>query len=84
MNLYFYLRLASLRLHVLSLVAYRLNRRLRRSHRLVFCKSIHLEVGSDSFCFLINSSWLLVFAIILISLLFTGFNLYCWSGIHFS
>ncbi len=52
--------------------------------RLVFWKSIHLEVASDSFCLLINSSWLLVFAIILISFLFTGFNLYCWTGIHFS
>ena len=28
---------------------------------LVFWNSIHLEVASDSFCFLINSSWLLVF-----------------------
>ena len=46
--------------------------------------SIHLEVASDTFCLLINSSWLLVFAIILISFLFTGFNLYCWTGIHFS
>ena len=31
------------------------------SQRLVFWNSIHLEVASDSFCFLINSSWLLVF-----------------------
>ena len=29
--------------------------------RLVFWNSIHQEVASDSFCFLINSSWLLVF-----------------------
>jgi ubiquinol-cytochrome c reductase cytochrome b subunit len=28
--------------------------------RLVFWNSIHLEVASDSYCFLINSSWLLV------------------------
>ena len=56
----------------------------RISHRLIFWKSIHLEVASDSFCFLINSSYLLVFALILISFLFTGFNLYCWTGIHFS
>ena len=29
--------------------------------RLVFWNSIHLEVASDSFSFLINSSWLFVF-----------------------
>merc|ERR1712190_527298 len=52
--------------------------------RLVFWKSIHLEVASDSFCFLINSSWLLVFALCVFSLFFSGFNLYCWRGIHFS
>merc|ERR1711862_15882 len=41
------------------------------------------EVASDSFCFLINSSWLLVFLyLFFISLI--GFNLYCWKGIHFS
>merc|ERR1711930_15224 len=45
---------------------------------------IHLEVASDSFCFLINSSWLLVFALCVFSLFFSGFNLYCWRGIHFS
>ena len=28
---------------------------------LVFWNSIHLEVASDPFCLLINSSWLLVF-----------------------
>merc|ERR1711948_113003 len=52
--------------------------------RLVFWKSIHLEVASDSFCFLINSSWLLVFVLYVFSLFFSGFNLYCWRGIHFS
>ena len=52
--------------------------------RLVFWKSIHLEVASDSFCFLINSSWLLVFILYVFSLFFSGFNLYCWRGIHFS
>ena len=52
--------------------------------RLVFWKSIHLEVASDSFCFLINSSWLLVFILYVFSLFFSGFNLYCWKGIHFS
>ncbi len=51
---------------------------------LVFWNSIHLEVASDSFCFLINSSWLLVFILYVFSLFFSGFNLYCWKGIHFS
>ena len=41
---------------------------------LVFWNSIHLEVASDSFCFLINSSWLLVFILFMI----------CWKGIYFS
>ena len=41
---------------------------------LVFWISIHLEVASDSFCFLINSSWLLVFILFMI----------CWKGIYFS
>merc|ERR1712151_1308409 len=52
--------------------------------RLVFWKSIHLEVASGSFCFLINSSWLLVFVLYVFSLSLSGFNLYCWRGIHFS
>merc|ERR1739845_154744 len=42
------------------------------------------EVASDPFCFLINSSWLLVFILYVFSLFFSGFNLYCWKGIHFS
>lgn len=54
------------------------------SFTLVFWKSKHLEVTSDSFCFLINSSWLLIFALIIILFIFTGFNIYCWTGIHFS
>merc|ERR1711981_691809 len=54
------------------------------SQRLVFWKSIHLEVASGPFCFLINSSWLLVFALYVFFLFLTGFNLYCWRGIHFS
>merc|ERR1712187_517178 len=45
---------------------------------------IHLEVASDSFCFLINSSWLLVFALYVFFLFLLGFNLYCLKGIHFS
>ena len=54
------------------------------TYYLVFWKSKHLEVTSDSFCFLINSSWLLFFALIIILFIFTGFNIYCWTGIHFS
>merc|ERR1712190_251386 len=52
--------------------------------RLVFSSSIHLEVASGSFCFLINSSWLLVFVLSYFSLFLSGFNLYCWKGLHFS
>merc|ERR1711957_506251 len=51
---------------------------------LVFCNSIHLEVASSPFCLLINSSWLLVFALLLFFMILSGFNLYCWKGIHFS
>jgi hypothetical protein len=49
--------------------------------RLVFW---HQEVASDSFCLLINSPWLSVFILIFFFLSFSGFNLYCWKGIHFS
>merc|ERR1712160_230511 len=52
--------------------------------RLVFWNSIHLEVASGPFCLLVNSPWLLVFALCLFSLSLSGFNLYCWKGIHFS
>merc|ERR1712003_322187 len=51
---------------------------------LVFCISIHLEVASNPFCLLINSPWLLVFALCLFFMIFSGFNLYSWKGIHFS
>ena len=50
---------------------------------LCFSNSIHQEVASDSFCFLINSSWLLVF-ILFLFLHALGLNLYWWKGIHFS
>merc|ERR1711988_1931483 len=43
----------------------------------------HQEVASGPFCFLINSSWLLVF-VLLLFLYVLGLNLYCWNGIHFS
>ena len=51
---------------------------------LVFWNSIHVEVASDSFCFLCNCSWLLVFILYVFFMIFSGFNLYCWKGIHFS
>merc|ERR1711934_1175289 len=43
-----------------------------------------MGVASGPFCLLINSSWLLVFALYLFFLSLSGFNLYCWKGIHFS
>merc|ERR1712185_528909 len=49
--------------------------------RLVFW---HQEVASGPFCFLVNSSWLLVFALLIFFLSFSFFNLYCWKGIYFS
>merc|ERR1712129_367707 len=51
---------------------------------LVFWNSIHLEVASDPFCLLCNCSWLLVFVLYLFFMILSGFNLYCWKGIHFS
>merc|ERR1712230_46653 len=44
----------------------------------------HLEVASGPFCLLVNSPWLLVFALYLFLLSLLGFNLYCFPGIHFS
>merc|ERR1712216_1059782 len=53
-------------------------------HQLVyFGFSIHQEVASGPFCLLVNSPWLLVFALLLF-LYVLGLNLYCWKGIHFS
>eukprot|EP00415_Alexandrium_ostenfeldii_P001808 UN1808 len=45
---------------------------------------MHLEVASDSFCFLLYSSWLLVFILYIFELFFSFINLYCWKGLHFS
>merc|ERR1711907_414431 len=42
------------------------------------------EVASGPFCLLVNSPWPLVFALCLFFLFLSGFNLYCWKGIHFS
>ena len=52
--------------------------------RLVFWNSIHLEVASDSFCFLLYSSWLIVFILYVFEHYFSFINLYCWKGLHFS
>merc|ERR1711865_352312 len=52
--------------------------------RLVFWNSIHQEVASGPFCLLINSPWPLVFVLCVFFLFLSGFNLYCWKGIHFS
>merc|ERR1712136_694008 len=51
---------------------------------LLFWNSIHQEVASGPFCLLVNSPWLLVFALSLFLVSLSGFNLYCWKGIHFS
>merc|ERR1712066_221950 len=45
--------------------------------RLVFWNSIHLEVASSPFSLLVNSPWLLVFALCIFFLFQGGFNLYC-------
>merc|ERR1711998_269532 len=45
---------------------------------------IHQEVASGPFCLLVDSPWLLVFALCIFFLSLSGFNLYCWRGIHFS
>jgi heme/copper-type cytochrome/quinol oxidase subunit 3 len=44
----------------------------------------HQEVASGPFCLLVNSPWPLAFALCLFFLSLSGFNLYCWKGIHFS
>merc|ERR1712151_920125 len=54
------------------------------NYKFVFWKSIHLEVALGPFCLLVNSPWLLVFALTIVLFIFTGFNIYCWAGIHFS
>merc|ERR1712194_317486 len=43
-----------------------------------------LEVASNPFCLLCNCPWLLVFALCLFFMILSGFNLYCWKGLHFS
>merc|ERR1712124_184669 len=46
--------------------------------------AVHQEVASGPFCLLVNSPWLLVFALCIFFLSLSGFNLYCWRVIHFS
>merc|ERR1711943_18782 len=55
----------------------------KKNINLYFGFSIHQEVASGPFCLLVNSPWLLVFALLLF-LYVLGLNLYCWKGIHFS
>merc|ERR1712054_744377 len=50
----------------------------------LFIPSFHQEVASGPFCLLVNSLWPLIFALCLFFLSLSGFNLYCWKGIHFS
>merc|ERR1712199_71423 len=45
---------------------------------------IHLEVASGPFSLLINSPWLLIFALCVFFLSISGFSLNCWKGIYFS
>merc|ERR1711972_383687 len=51
---------------------------------LLFWNSIHQEVASGPFCLLVNSPWLLVFALSLLFVILSALNLYFWKGIHFS
>merc|ERR1712207_40481 len=65
-------------------MGYLISKSILYSHtiqRLVFW---HQEVASGPFCLLVNSPWLLIFALIFFFLSLSGFNLYCWKGIHFS
>ena len=71
-------------LQLIFLVVYNLYSPLVYNSNIIFWKSIHLEVASESFCLLINSSWLLIFTLIIILFIFTGFNIYCWTRIQFS
>merc|ERR1711897_68007 len=43
-----------------------------------------MGVASGPFSLPINNSWLLVFALCIFFLFFSGFSLNCWKGIHFS
>merc|ERR1712054_425183 len=73
--------------------------RVRLSHFIIYnyCSSVgrinshlsrlifwHQEVASGPFCLIVNSSWLLIFALLIFFLFISAFNLYCWKGIHFS
>merc|ERR1712071_683138 len=43
-----------------------------------------MGVASGPFCLLMGCPWLLIFILIFFFLSLSGFNLYCWKGIHFS
>merc|ERR1712190_75579 len=53
-------------------------------HLVLFLPHFHQEVASGPFCLLVNSLWPLTFVVCLFFLSLSGFNLYCWKGIHFS
>merc|ERR1712217_861225 len=40
--------------------------------------------ASGPFCLLVNSPWPLVFILCVFFFFLSGFNLYCWKGVHFS
>ncbi len=76
MNLSRLQELSLLYFYFILYFVYRLPIYAERIHlKLVFWNSIHQEVASDSFCFLINYSWLLVFILFFFSLFFSGFNM---------
>jgi len=66
---------------IMNLLNYALSSIPLSLQRLVFW---HQEVASGPFCLLVNSPWLLIFALLFFFLSLSGFNLYCWKGIHFS
>merc|ERR1712132_3096 len=50
----------------------------------LWSSAVHQEVASGPFCLLVNSPWLLVFALLVFFLSLSFFNLCCWKGIYFS
>merc|ERR1711862_1069590 len=45
---------------------------------------LFIKVASGPFCLLVNSPWPLVFILCVFFFFLSGFNLYCWKGVHFS
>merc|ERR1712224_697209 len=62
-------------LSIIGLGSFRLNIGILRAHQ---------EVASGPFCLLVNSPWLLAFALSVFFFFLSGLNLYFWKGIHFS